>query len=171
MGRHVVRITITDEGRDRGKVFELREMDAVAGEKWAMRCLNAAMQGGVNLGEIEPVTGMAGVAGLGLLAINALAKMPWALAEPLLDEMMTCVHPVSPDGTLIRERLMAEDTEEIATRLRLRQEVASLHLGFSLAEAFSKWMSGILTQISSNTPPSPEPSASSSSAARRRGRN
>lgn len=164
MGRRIKRITIKDPGgleanRDHGKIYELREMDAVSGEKWAMRLINGAIRSGANLGDIDPMTGMAGLAGLGLLATVAIGRMDWALAEPLIDEMMDCVRPVSPDGTLVRDRLLPDDTEEIATRLQLREEVASLHLGFSLAERFATWMTEILTRISSTTPTSPGPSA------------
>jgi hypothetical protein len=164
MGRRVKRITITDPGgieanRDHGKTYELREMDAVTGEKWAMRVLNGAMRSGAQLGDIEPVTGMAGLAGLGILAVAAIGRMNWDLAEPLIDEMMACVKPVTPDGTMVRDRLLPDDTEEISTRIRLREEVASLHLGFSLAERFAAWMTEILSRISSTTPTSPEPSA------------
>jgi hypothetical protein len=166
MARHVVRTTITADGRDKGKVFELREMDAPDGEKWAMRCLNAAMQsGGIDLGDVAPVASIAGTPGLGLVAVSAIARMPWSLAEPLVDQMMACVRPVSPDGTLVRERLMPEDTEEIATRLTLREEVASLHLGFSLAEAARGWLQGILARIAQASPDAPPAPASASNGA------
>ena len=158
MGREVKRVTITAEGRDKGKVFVLTEMPGARAEKWGMRMLNGAMQSGISLGDIDPMTGMAGVAGLGLLAVQAIARMPWAIAEPLLDEMFECVQIQTPDGSMVRA-LVDSDTEEIATRLQLREEVASLHLGFSLAERFATWMQAMLTQISSTTPTSPGPSA------------
>lgn len=168
MGREVKRVTITAEGRDKGKVFVLTEFDAARGEKWGMRCLNGALLAGVSLGDITPMAGLAGVAGLGILSVQAIFKMPWALAEPLLDEMFECVQIETPDGSMTR-KLTVTDTEEIATRLQLREEVASLHLGFSLAETLGTWMRDLLARISSTTPPSPEASASSSRVVRRRG--
>jgi hypothetical protein len=158
MGREVKRVTITAEGRDKGKVFVLTEMPGERAEKWGLRMLNGAMQSGISLGDIDPMTGMAGVAGLGLLAVQAIARMPWGVAEPLLDEMFECVQIQTPDGSMVRP-LNSTDTEEIATRLQLREEVASLHLGFSLAERFATWMEALLTRISSTTPTSPDPSA------------
>jgi hypothetical protein len=170
MGRDVKRVTITAEGRDKGKVFELTEFDAVKGEKWGMRCLNGALQAGISLGDVTPMAGLAGVAGLGILSVQAIFKMPWPIAEPLLDEMFECVRIVTPDGTMVRS-LVPSDTEEIATRLQLREEVASMHLGFSLAETLGTWMRDLLARISSTTPASPEASASSSRVVRRRGPN
>jgi hypothetical protein len=170
MGRTIKKVTITAEGRDKGKTFVITEVPGAQAEMWGMRMLNGAMQTGISLGDIDPMTGLAGVAGLGMLAVTAIARMPWAIAQPLLEEMFECVQIQSPDGTLVRP-LNASDTEEIATRLQLREEVASLHLGFSLAERFATWMQVMLTRISSTTPTSLDPSASSSQGAKPPGAN
>jgi len=167
VARHEKIITIEDpNSRDHRKRYLIREMPADRGEKWAMRVLNGALKSGASLDDFDPLGGMAALAGftsgLGIVAAMSIAKMDWELAEPLLDEMMECVVPQSPDGTVTRDRLIAEDTEEIATRLLLRAEVASLHLGFSLVEKFQTWMRTLLTRISSTTPTSPAPSGSSS---------
>lgn len=129
--RKTIIFQVTDEGRDKGKSFILTEMPAAQGEKWAMRALLAVAHSGIELpDEIDPQMGLAALAVLG---IRALAKVSWIEAEPLLDEMMACIKmqpdPANPD---VIRMFMDEDTEEVLTRLKLREEIFKLHTGFSL---------------------------------------
>ena len=55
MARTVSNYTVTDEGRDNGKVFVLTEMPASRAESWAMRALLALMAGGVEVPEHRPL--------------------------------------------------------------------------------------------------------------------
>lgn len=140
MPRRTKEITITAEGRDKGKVFLLTEMPAAKAEKWAMRALLAAAQNGA---EVQTaISGMAGVAMAGIQAV--LGGVAFSAIEPLLDEMMECVRPLPGAGShnpelagLTVRRLIDDDTEEIATRIQLRSEVFALHVGFSFADALS----------------------------------
>lgn len=143
MARKTATITITTEGRDKGKVFVLQEMSATQAEKWAARALLALGSSGVEIPAGIEGQGLAGVAALG---IRAFAGLPWHLAEPLLDEMFRCVsfipspaHPNVVRGTAPGAvgPMVEEDIEEVGTRVRLREEVISLHLGFSIAAYIS----------------------------------
>jgi hypothetical protein len=120
--------TVPTEGRDRGKVFHLTEMPAAAAEKWAIRVLLAVGRAGVDLPPGFENEGMAAFARIGL---EALMRVDFRDAEPLLDEMMACVRiqPKPADPKIVRE-LVADDIEEIATRVTLRREVVRLHTGF-----------------------------------------
>jgi hypothetical protein len=61
-----------------------------------------------------------------------MGGLPWEVAKPLMQEMMACVQiQPGPDPKIIR-RMIPDDIEEVATRLRLRDEVINLHLGFSV---------------------------------------
>lgn len=128
MARKTKNVTITAEGRDKGKVFVLTEMSASRAEAWAARALLALMAGNVQLpAGIEKL----GFAGLVQVGVRALTGLRWEAAEPLLAEMMTCVQ-VMPDPskpTVVRP-LIEDDIEEVATRIALRREIWELHTGF-----------------------------------------
>ena len=160
-------VTIAAEGRDTGKVFKLVEMPAMQAEKWATRALLALMRSGVEVPDNIASAGLAGVATMGVRAFGGLA---FADAEPLLDEMLTCC-AFQPDPNapfnLIRGPMMISQIEEVSTILRLREEVLSLHLGFSIPAYRLKLMSRNkqADAPSLNTATSPTPSGPSSPAA------
>ena len=133
MARKVQQVTIDAEGRDKGKVFIIREMPATQAEKWAMRAFLALAKSGVDVPEDVASSGLAGIAALGLRALSGLT---FTDAEPLMDEMFSCIQimpdPTRPDVVRI---LLEDDIEEIATRLKLRKEVLALHTGFFSAAA------------------------------------
>lgn len=134
MGRRTKLVTITDEGRDKGKKFLITEMEASQAEAWAFRVLLAL--GSSNAEIPAPETGMAGLAQIGL---RGLLGLPWLVAEPLLKEMFQCVQvcPDEKNPSFVRSLEPAEsgdyDIEEIATRFRLRKEIFQLHVDFSSA--------------------------------------
>lgn len=135
MGRRTKVVTITDEGRDKGKTFLLTEMPASKAEAWAYRVILALTNSNAEIP--DGVTGMAGLAQIGL---KGLAGLPWLVAEPLLKEMFECVQ-FQPDPKVSREPRPLEpaggegdyDIEEVATRIKLRKEVFQLHVDFSSA--------------------------------------
>jgi hypothetical protein len=158
MARKTIDITITDEGRDQGKTFRITEMPAVRAEKWAIRALTLVARSGVDIGNIAGL----GMAGIAMLGVQAIMSVSFDEIEPLLDEMMECITSV-PDRSrpMINPPLMENDIEEIATRFRLRQEVISLHVGFSMNGAQSNEITSpapASMSNSSNTPTFPEPS-------------
>lgn len=120
-------------GRDAGKVFYIREMSAAQAEWWAIRAGMAMARSGVDLPENFADMGIAAMAGTGLKMVS---QIPPAEAKPLLDELMECVQCV-PDAANqnIKRRLIDDDIEEIATRLKLRAEVFKMHVDFFQAAA------------------------------------
>ena len=135
MARNTANYTVTDEGRDQGKVFVLTEMPASRAESWAMRALLALMAGGV---EVPPGFDRMGMAAMAEMGIKALVGLKWEVAEPLLAEMWSCVQ-IMPDSSKphIVRNLIEEDIEEIATRIKIRAEVWKLHTGFLKAVVHS----------------------------------
>lgn len=121
------------KGRDAGKVFYIREMSAAQAEWWAIRAGMAMARSGVELPDNFADMGIAAMAGTGLKMVS---QIPPAEAKPLLDELMECVQCV-PDASNqnIKRRLIDDDIEEIATRLKLRAEVFKLHVDFFQAAA------------------------------------
>ena len=135
MARNTANYTVTDEGRDQGKVFVLTEMPASRAESWAMRALLALMAGGV---EVPPGFDRMGMAAMAEIGIKALVGLKWEVAEPLLAEMWSCVQ-IMPDPSKphVVRNLIEEDIEEITTRIKLRAEVWKLHTGFLKAVVHS----------------------------------
>jgi hypothetical protein len=131
-------VTVTDEGRDKGKRFLITEMPASQGESWAFRVLLALTNNNVQVPGAE--TGMSGLAELGIKGmIRGLSGLPWFVAEPLLQEMFQCIQacPDPKNPSFVRALEPAEsgdyDIEEIWTRVMLRKEIFQLHVDFSSA--------------------------------------
>lgn len=133
MARNFLNFTIVDDNRDKDKVFVITEMSASQAESWAMRAILALTANGVELPEGFERMGMAGIAELGL---KALGGLKWEIAEPLLDEMFTCVKymPDSAKPHIVRP-LHESDIEEVVTRIKLRIEIWKLHTDFLKAVA------------------------------------
>ena len=115
-----------------------------------------------------------GVVGLMAVGVSALSKLSYADLQPLLDEAMTCISfcadPAKTDpatGRPMSRRLIVNDDfgdadiEEVATLLKLRAEVAELHLGFSPTAALSSLAATWLASRRSNSETSPSPSEQS----------
>lgn len=131
MARKILTLKIDAAGRDNGKVFVLTEMPARAAHSWATRALFAVMNAGVEIPDDLTAGGMAGIAAIGL---QALGRVPSAVAEPLLNELLTCVDAMpNPGNPAITRRLIDDDVEEVATLFRLQKEVLALHVDFFTA--------------------------------------
>ena len=135
MARKTGTITIDQEGRDHGKSFFLTEMPATQAEKWATRALLAMARAGADIPDNVSDMGMAALADPRAL-LTAIGNLAFADAEPLLDEMFSCV-AFNPSGSIVRP-LIENDIEEVKTRLLLRSEVIALHTGFSIVGSLSK---------------------------------
>lgn len=141
MARREKLVTITSEGRDKGKTFKLTEMSADQGERWSYRTLLALSRGGFELPPGIFDAGMAGLAAivpyLVVIGFRSLHAARWEELEVLLDEMMACVKYTPgivgvPDQELIAG--VNSQIEEIRTRVELRKEVLMLHVSpFDLA--------------------------------------
>jgi len=128
MARKSVNFKISDDGRDKGKVFVITEMSARKGEEWAIKAILALMSGGVELPDGFEKFGMAGMAQIG---IRALSNLRWDDAEPLLSEMWDCVTIMpDPKNPQIIRNVIDEDIEEVITRINIRKEVFNLHVDF-----------------------------------------
>lgn len=164
MARKSAVITITDEGRDKGKIFLITEMPARRAEEWATRALMICTKNGVQVP--DNVAG-AGFIGIASVAFQALAGANYTDVKPLFDEMMQCVQ-VRPDArrpevvrALIDNGTEGDDIEEVATRLKLRAEIFSLHTGF--------WIPGV-SSTTSTTALTPADSPTTKTSPRRSGR-
>ena len=94
MARKIQTVTITAEGRDKGKVFQITEMPASRAEMWALRALLAIGRSGIKLPDGIEKMGFAGIVSYG---INLITQLPYDEAEYLLGEMFTCVQ-IMPDS-------------------------------------------------------------------------
>ena len=112
-------------------------MPAMQIEQWATKVLFGAIKGGAVIPEGMENQGLAGLVYVGL---NAVAKLDYDTAAPLLREMLECAQIV-PDPIArpdYRRPDIANDIEEVSTLITLREAIFELHTGFSLAAALSK---------------------------------
>lgn len=124
--RHELSLTIAEDGRDKGKVFYITEMGARPGHKWATRAIFAVMNSGVDIPDDILAAGMAG---LPILGMKAIVNVPYYMAEPLLDELLTCVEFI-PDAAKpnVKRKVFEDDIEEVKTIFTLQQEILRMHL-------------------------------------------
>ena len=134
-----------EAGRDKGKVYKITEMPASQGERWAIRLFFALGKAGIETPEDIASKGMAGLFAIGLMALPLIA---FEDAEPLLEEMMACVHRVE---SAVTRQLVEDDIEEISTRLSLRKATFELHVGFFASAAPSTSESGQAAAQTGNT--------------------
>jgi hypothetical protein len=139
MARKTVEITITDEGRDKGKTYVLTEMPARQSEWWGLRFLTALCNSNVELPQELINAGLAGIAALGVrFVLGTLGK---AEMKELHDEMFESCITFVPDPSRPREAafmrgkgggvpMIDDDVEEQQTLRRLREEILRMHLDF-----------------------------------------
>ena len=118
-------IDVAGVGRDEARVYRITEMSAFKAEKWAIRALWVIASKSVDLPEVFDNAPFAEFVKVGL---SALFKVDYSDAEPLLDEMMTCVSLVTQAG--VRPLIMADDFEDLRTIIKLRKEIFALHTDF-----------------------------------------
>ncbi len=128
--RKKVTVSITAEGRDKGKTFIVTEMSADAGERWATQGLYLLAQAGAEVPAGAADAGMAGLAATGVDFLSIAQAR--ALQDKSLDSMWDCIEYQHAPGHPPQKILPGEASqiEEISTRTRLREEVLRLHLSF-----------------------------------------
>lgn len=114
-----------ESSRDFGKMFRVTEWDAFRAEWWAFRAMQAIAGTEVDVTQLLQQAQAAEMVRHGL---HALAKVPPAVAQPLLEEMIDGVAVVLPDGNA--RAMRREDVEEVTTLFRIRAEVFEVNLGF-----------------------------------------
>ncbi len=122
MPRKTKEVVITEDGRDKGKVFIITEPSSYESEQIALHFLNVTTRKDAVADE-----GMAGVAKL----LNPANPE----SQQLLARLMTCVtyqHAPGHKPQVIREGEECQ-IEEVATRMQLKTEAFQLITGFSLA--------------------------------------
>ena len=122
MARKEVEIKIED-GRDAGKVFNVKEMPAMQMDKWVTRALLVLGKAGMNISvlnamDIEKI-------------LSALSKADYEETESLLKEMLECCS-FQKDGVsvVMKESMVDSVIEDWTTVFRLRVEAIKLNLGF-----------------------------------------
>lgn len=122
MARTVKTHVVTKQNRDHGKTFIITEMAPRRAHSWATKAIFAVMNSGVDIPDDVMSMGLAGIAVIGL---GALTNIPHAVAEPLLDEMLSCAQIKQ---ALVTRDLVEEDVEEAITLFELQQIAISMHI-------------------------------------------
>lgn len=129
-------VTITSEGRDKGKAFLITEMPALKAERWAFRALLLLAHSGAELDMPEDAQN-GGMAAFATAGLKSLQKLDFEESLPLLNEMWSCVQ-VIPDPKsnpmimrpLTVNEMEGDDIEEVPTILHLRERIFRLHTDF-----------------------------------------
>lgn len=153
MARKTKKVTIESDDRDAGKSFLITEMPADQAENWATRLLFAMMNTGIDIPESAFDAPTMALANIG---IQAIGKLPYKEAKPLLDEMFECVQFLPPNTKVGPVDIGSGENsviEEVMTRFKLRMAIFELHVGFSIP--VGTWTSG------SKAPPSDQADLSS----------
>jgi hypothetical protein len=165
MSRREKFVTISADNRDVGKVFRIVEMPAEQACEWFDRAAQLIGRGGADVPSTLFEHGPAGFVVLTMGAIlSALGKAPYHEVQPLLADLMACVVSIRSPGAaadLTVPALISGQIEEISTRYLLREEVLSLHLGFSIRErlsAFREAATAMMADLGLNTSTSDEKS-------------
>ena len=152
-----VDVVVPYEGEDKGKVFRIKPMSAWKAEKWAWRAMGVLARSGMDLPPVELMGNFVVVAAYGL---EALFKASFEEAEPLLDEMMSCVFIVPDPANFpnVDRSDIEHDIKVPSTILWLRDQVLEAHTGFSVAAALSnlRALATATSGSSANIPMSPQ---------------
>lgn len=125
------------ENRDAGKVFVVKEVDAVQAEEWGLRALMAIGTSGIQIPQE--------LLSLGILAIPLIGYQVFMGSKeeaviPLWREMLpACVSIRHSDAVV--QPFDRSQVEEVSTLLELRKTILELHTGFTTAELASKFAS------------------------------
>jgi hypothetical protein len=168
-GRRKVTFVVTDGNRDRGKEFDIEEMPATQAEEWCIRTLMLLARSGTDMPPDIFQQGAMGFVVIGMAtAMTGLAKAPWSEVKPLMDEMMLCIkgyRQASGKPTIMQHSVILSQVEEPVTLMRLREEIISVHLGFSLRgrlSTFREAARSLMAALGPNTETSLTQSPSSS---------
>lgn len=129
-----------EEGPDAGKVFVVKQMPLLRGDRWANRVALALCKSGVDISglattdeEGRPVfRGMLDMVGIVNIALRALGGVDDAVAQSLLDEIISDVKTRLPGGGE-RTLIVESDITSISTLWKLRIESIKVNLDFLTA--------------------------------------
>jgi len=169
MARKQILITIEDEGRDKGRLYQLQEMPARQSEWWGLRFMTALCNSNVEMPQELVGAGLAGIAALGVRFVLGTLGKPEM--KELHDEMFeSCVSfipdPARPhEPAFMRGKngnvpMIEDDVEEQQTLRRLREEILKMHLDFfppavrSILEVIVATASKNITDTLTSPPPS-----------------
>lgn len=137
MARREMDVVISDEGRDKGKLFHLTEAPALQGEDLVLRIFLALAKAGVDVPEEVQEAGLAGFISWGF---KSLSGVSFAEAKAIKDDFFYSYVQIVPDpqhpdvrrgkGAFSVGPLVESDIEEVATRALLYRKLVTLNTGF-----------------------------------------
>lgn len=124
-------VTITAEGRDKGRQYFLKEMPALKAERWARHAIAACASKDLDIREEVKALGMLGFV---LFSFQAIAGGNVDAVDKLMDEMLTQIQIIEEGAAAPRPIGADGDIWEVMTLKTLRIELIELHMGFTFAE-------------------------------------
>ncbi|MHB8272816.1 hypothetical protein [Bradyrhizobium sp.] len=141
------------DNRDLGRVYFIEEWPAARADNWMMRVAFAFNKGGGSIPQDVAGIGWEGIAVIGINTFLRGSIEPETMI-PLCDELLECVKiirdPKFPDA--VTKIVSDDDIEEVATRWWLRDQVVSVHVGFSPGAALFALLDSIMTRAPKDSP-------------------
>lgn len=137
MPRLTKTVRISDDNRDKGKVFILTELSSFDAEKWVWKLIPVLSVAGFDVNDDTLKGGFGAIAAMGAAA---MLRMPYEFTQSLLDAMLPCIQ-YQHDPNHAAQPIMLDakcQIEEISTWFQLRKAVLDLHVDpFKAASASS----------------------------------
>ncbi|NNS07342.1 hypothetical protein [Erwinia sp. JH02] len=128
MSRKIITF-IAEDGRDKGKEFQITEMSAWDAEELSEEIYRAMGQGEFNSLPADVVS--MGIAGLATVGMSVLAAAPAATSRYISDKLLSTVKAViTHEGQQVSRDVEKIDFEEIATLRKLKDKVLELNFSF-----------------------------------------
>ena len=159
MARRTATFTVNSPGRDLGKRFHLEEQPIMAIEEWCRRGMAVLLRSGVEIPPGILDQGPSGFVALGVgTLLSGLGKAPTEEVSWLFQAMLKSVTGYQErEGApvMTNMEIILGQIEELRTMVELREQIASVHLGWSLADHLSRYRGLVTDLLRSNEPAEP----------------
>ena len=154
--RRTATFTVTSPGRDLGKRFHIEEQPVMAIEEWTRRAAAILLRSGVEIPPGILEQGPSGFVALGVGTIlSGIGKAPEAEVAWLFEAMLKSVKGYQESANapvMTNLEIILGQVEELRTMVELREQIASVHLGWSLADHLTKYRGLVADLLRSNEP-------------------
>lgn len=127
--------TVTlENGRDKGKVFEITEMPAIQADEWAHRLIEQAANSGVDLKNVDVLEmntqSMQGMVEIGVAVFTILGRMNYQISREMKFDLLDRCVRIVPTGGQPRECLWNDELKEFASYTILAAHAIGIHIDF-----------------------------------------
>lgn len=123
-----------EDGRDKGKIFEIIEMPAMQADRWAHRLAHEATKSGLDLKAEKLLNlnteSMVGWIEIGLVIWSVLGKIDYEIALDMKYELLKRCVQIVPSSGEPRSVFWEDEIKDFKNFSLIAMEVIKLHSGF-----------------------------------------